>query len=212
MFKIEKFFLLEHLSNTQSAEIQGYFKNIIKFKKNEIIYSAENFKNALGYILKGKAYAVTDNTDGVIMQKFCGGSVFGVASLFGGEDRYVSEIIAESDMEVLFLSEEVLREIFKKYPQASINYIAFLSDRIRFLNKRLSVISCTSSENTLLKYLNNLKDQNNTVKIPVSMTTLSKTLGLGRATLYRSLDALERKGKIKRENNIIKVIENEKNC
>ena len=43
------------------------------------------------------------------------------------------------------------------------------------------------------------------------MTLLAKTLGLGRATLYRSLDNLERDGIILRENNNIKVIKNEKN-
>ena len=43
-----------------------------------------------------------------------------------------------------------------------------------------------------------------------SMTLLAKTLGLGRATLYRSLEGLEKDGVILRENNNIKVIKKEK--
>ena len=37
------------------------------------------------------------------------------------------------------------------------------------------------------------------------MTVLSRMLGIGRASLYRSLDALENAGMISRENNSIRV-------
>ena len=40
---------------------------------------------------------------------------------------------------------------------------------------------------------------------------LAKMLGMGRATLYRALDSLEAEGYIIKQNNLIKVIENEKN-
>ena len=82
---------------------------------------------------------------------------------------------------------------------------------MRFLNKKLSVISCSNAEDTVLKYLLSVCDSDNNAKIPKSMTLLAKTLGLGRATLYRSLESLEKDGLILRENNNIKVIKNEKN-
>ena len=52
-------------------------------------------------------------------------------------------------------------------------------------------------------------NEDNTVTLK-SMTLLASGLGLGRATLYRSLDTLQEKGIILRENNIVKVIKNEK--
>ena len=107
--------------------------------------------------------------------------------------------------------EEILKYIFEKYPKTSLNYITFLTEKVRFLNKKLNLLSCQSAEETVYSYLSNISDSEGDAKIPVSMTLLSKMLGLGRATLYRCFDALEKEGKITRENNSIKVIKNEKN-
>ena len=44
--------------------------------------------------------------------------------------------VGKTDAKILFISEKKLKSIFLKYPQASINYIEFLSDKVRFLNKK----------------------------------------------------------------------------
>ena len=143
------------------------------------------------------------------MKSFESGSVFGAAAVFGGE-KYVSKIIAETNTTILFITEHQLKEVFIEYPQTSLNYISFLSEKIRFLNSKLSVISCGSAEDTVYRYLSGVTDSENYARLPESMTLLAKMLGLGRASLYRSLDALEQSGMIMRENNKLKVIKNEK--
>ena len=50
-------------------------------------------------------------------------------------------------------------------------------------------------------------DENGYAAIPKSMTELASMLGLGRASLYRSLESLEKRGIIIRENSRIKVTE-----
>ena len=107
----------------------------------------------------------------------------------------------------MLYNQEMLASLFEKHPHAAINYIAFLSDRIRFLNARISVISCSDAENTVLKYLTLSADENGYAAIPKSMTELASMLGLGRASLYRSLESLEKRGIIIRENSRIKVTE-----
>ena len=181
-----------------------------KFKKGEVIYSSDNFSPAVGLVLKGAAVAVTDNANAVVMKRFSAGMCFGAAAVFGNGDTYVSRIIAKKDTEIKLLNEELLTEIFALYPKTAINYIAFLSDKIRFLNGKLSVISCQNSEDTVYKYLISVTDTENYAQLPKSMTELSRMLGIGRATLYRCLDALEESGKILRENSKVKVIKNEK--
>lgn len=208
---IENLFLFNGLSDTEKNEIIKSFDLPTDFKKNDIIYSADNFPYAIGYVLSGTAIAVTNNDNNVHMRSFQKGCCFGAAAIFGGKDGYVSTITAKSDAKILFISEEKLKGIFLKYPNAAINYIEFLSDKIRFLNEKLSVISCTNAEDTVLKYLISVADSENNAVIPKSMTLLAKTLGLGRATLYRCFESLEKDGLILRENNNIKVIKNEKN-
>ena len=209
MQDLEKLFLFTGLNDTEIKAIISDFDKTVKFKKGDVIYSQELFKNAIGYVVKGKATAVTNNDNHIHMRSFEKGTCFGAAAIFGGSGRYVSTITAVTDIELLFITEDELKSIFLKYPKAATNYIEFLSDKIRFLNTKLSVISCQSAEDTVLKYLSSAVGEDDTVALK-GMTLLASSLGLSRATLYRSLESLEASGRILRENNIVKVIKNEK--
>jgi len=209
MKDLENIFLLKGLKTNEKKDIINCFGNTVTFKKGEVIYSKDRFSNAIGYIVKGKATAVTDNDDNIHLRTFEKGSCFGAAAIFGGSEHYISTITAKSDVTILFITENILKDIFIKYPKTATNYIEFLSDKIRFLNTKLSVISCQSADDTVLKYLLGNMNEDNTVTLK-SMTLLASGLGLGRATLYRSLDTLQEKGIILRENNTVKVIKNEK--
>ncbi|MBO5211349.1 MAG: Crp/Fnr family transcriptional regulator [Clostridia bacterium] len=174
------------------------------------MYSNNRFKSAIGYIIKGTATAVSDNKNRAHLKTFSKGMSFGAAALFGGNDCYISEITAKTDLEVLFITENELTFLFEKYPQTAINYITFLSERVRFLNKKLNVVSCSGTENTVLKYLTSLADQNGEINNFKNMSLVSKSLGISRASLYRALSDLENNGYIIKENNYIKVIHYEK--
>ena len=211
MLNVEDLFLLDGLTECERKIIISDFPASVNFKKGEVIYSADKFSNSLGFICSGKAFAVTNNGQGVFMKSFESGTCFGAAAIFGSGKKYVSTVIAKTDTTVLFINEELLNKIFLNYPKTAVNYISFLSDKVRFLNKKLSVLSCSNAEDTVLKYLSSVTDGENCALIPKNMTLLSKMLGIGRATLYRTLDNLETSGRILRENNKIKVINNEKN-
>ena len=54
-----------------------------------------------------------------------------------------------------------------------------------------------NAENKLLAYLSQLpRDENNQVELKISLSTLAKMIGIGRASLYRSFDKLEESGAI----------------
>lgn len=203
---MDSIFLFNGLTENEKDEAKKLLDSTKKFKKGEIIYSAENFNNAIGYIINGKAFAVSNNGSSLHMNTFLKGSCFGVAALFGDNEQYVSSIVAKTDCEIQFISENELQKIFKLFPICSVNYIRFLSEKIRFLNKKLDMLSRPLAEDTVLNYLTTNMDQDGKAKIPKNITLVAKTLGLGRATVYRCLDSLENKGKILRENNYIKVI------
>ena len=205
-----KLFLLKELSEDSVTAISSTFAPTQKFKKGEIIYSADTFKNAIGFVVSGSVVAVANNHNEILLKNFTQNMCFGVAAIFGGGDNYVSTITAKTDCEILFINEETLKTIFNEYPQVAINYITFISDKIRFLNEKLRVISCMSAEDTLMTYFSSVADRDGYANIPENMTRFAKTLGLSRATLYRALDILEKNGSILKENNKLKVIKNEK--
>ncbi len=206
MLNREELFLLDGLREKEKSEIIKSFNPPNHFKKGEIIYNEDSFSNSLGFICSGKAIAVTNNGQRIIMNSFCEGSCFGAAALFGGSEKYVSTVVAKTDTLVLFISEEDLNKIFISFPRTSINYISFLSEKVRFLNKKLSMLSCSNTDETVYSFLLSVRDSEGYALIPKNMTLFSKMLGIGRASLYRSLDKLQENGKILRENNKIKVI------
>lgn len=201
----DSLFLLDGLQREARREIISYLPAAVKFKKGEIIYSPESFKRAIGFIVSGCAVVVTDNAKRLVMKRLATGSCFGAAAVFGGSESYVSTVSAVEPSEIVFITEETLTRIFKEYPDTAVSYIAFLSDKIRFLNEKLSLVSCGDAEDTVLKYLSLSADENGCAVIPESMTMLASMLGLGRASLYRSLEALEQRGSIIRENDKIRV-------
>ncbi len=208
---IKNLFLFNGLSDNDKENIISSLSEIKSFKKGEIIYAAESFSNALGILIKGSAFAVTNNGNKVLMNRFEQGKCFGAAAVFGADNTYSSTVTADTDCTVLFIPEKQLKDIFAKYPVTALNYIKFLSGKIRFLNSKLSMLSCSSAEDTVLTYFSSVADSFGIAKIPKNMTQLSKMLGLGRATLYRCLDSLQEQGYILKENNYVKVIKNEKN-
>ena len=207
MSEYKGLFLLAGLSEEEKKKIISCLPRAVKFKKGETVYSPESFRRAVGFVKSGLVTAVTNNSQQMVMKRIYAGSCFGAAAVFGTADAYVSTVSAAESSDICFITEETLVSLFEKHPVTAVNYIAFLSDRIRFLNKKLSVISCSDAENTVLKYLTLSADDNGYAVIPVSMTELAKMLGLGRASLYRSLDTLEKRGNIIRENNKIRVTE-----
>ncbi len=201
MFSVQNIFLFDGLSEKQKQDAINDLCVARCFCKGETIYCAGKYEKAMGVLLCGSASAVSGS---VIKRKFIEGDVFGVAALFGSGDTYISEIVADSKTMVQFISETQLNLIFEKYPITMRNYIAFLSDRVRFLNKKINHLSSPDTDSKLLSFLVSASDKNGSVTVG-NMSQLSKMLGIGRTSLYRSLSELESKNLIEREENIIRV-------
>ena len=169
----------------------------VGYKKGEVIYDRDNYERALGILLTGKAEAVAQEKSA--LTTFLAGATFGAAELFGGEE-YVSVIRATTDCRVQFLPEEVLRKLFADYPQTAVNYVAFLSDKIRFLNRKIATYTSGGAAGRLYYWLGANCDEAGHLPAGVTMTRLAKMLNVGRTSLYRALEELEKKGLIKKQN------------
>lgn len=174
------------------------------FEAGEKIYTRENYRRSMGIVLSGKLRAVKNTLSGsaVVMNAFFAGGVFGVAGLFHPVRRYVSEIESVSRSRVLFLPQSLLHRLFLREPAAAENYIAFLSDRICFLNSCIDSYTGGPAKNRLLAFLLSLPTVSSdppAVELPYSMTRLADSLGIGRASLYRAFDGLIRDGTVRRD-------------
>lgn len=174
----------------------------LNFSKNEIIYGYDRYKKSLGIILKGKVSVRKDRTSNVLINTLGNGDIFGGAALFSKYDRFIGTLRAETDSDILFITENLMEEIIVKSPESAVSYIKYLSESLMFLNNRLDIFTAGGAEERTLEYIrkNSRIDENGrTVADGMSMTELSEYLAVGRATLYRILDEFQRNGIIQRD-------------
>ncbi len=188
-------FLFKGLSSSELGDALTFFSETVNARKGEDLYKL----GEVGILTEGNATVsrLGDAGGNVTIRSISSGEVFGVASVFGEWKNGKSKITAKTDCTVLYATEEGLRRLFKKHPTVAVNYITFLSDRIRFLNRRIDTFSAGSTEQKLYEYLiSQAKDGQ--VKLGFGLAELARRLKIGRSSLYRSLEALESGGLIER--------------
>lgn len=140
----------------------------------------------------------------VLLQRLGKGKVFGAASLFGGENEDVTILRSENGASVFFMPIELITELVRTDSGFAMSYIAFLSEKIRFLNRRMSELSAPSVTQKLAAFL--LREENGIAQTKVK---LASALGVGRASLYRALDELTESGLISVDGKNVTVIDSE---
>ena len=160
----------------------------------------------LALVLKGHVRVLQGR---VVMNDLLAGDVFGVAALFGSDEEYPSTVEAVTDCAVLFIPQETVVRWMATVPRVAENYVGFLSDRIRFLNLRLSTLTAGQTDGKLWRYLLDHRDEDGVVTVKEGMSELAERLDMGRSSLYRSLDALTELGRIRREKKKIYILRTE---
>ena len=176
-----------------------------RFSRGETICDPATAERALGIVLEGRAEAVAPTRERAVLAAFGPGDTFGAAALFGGEG-YVSRIRAVTGCTVLLLPEALLRQWFARCPRMAVNYIAFLSDRVRFLNGKIAIFTQDSAQHRLYRWLRANCDETGCLPEKLSMTKLAATLSMGRTSLYRAMEELEEAKLIVRDGQRLEVI------
>ncbi len=182
------------------------------FRRDEVIESCENGENRLCVILSGSAVVYSsDSGRQVVLRTLGRGNMFGVASLFGGSEDYISRVKAKVSCSVLFISETALGQLFESNSRAMYNYIGFLTGRIRFLTGRIACFTAGSAERRLALYISSLCSEanSNEIVLDVPAVTLSDILNVGRASLYRAFEKLETDGLIKKNGKTLTICDRE---
>ena len=171
-----------------------------EFSDGNVIYANDRTKAALGIIIRGGAEIVRAR-DGceVYLRSMQSGNVFGAALLFSDEKDYVTEVRAKGKTRVVFLPEAAMERLFTAFPKTAIAYIAFLTEKIRFLNRKIATFTAGSATEKLFNYLKQNADANGVFAPSVSYSRIADALGLGRASLYRAIDELCAEGIIRKE-------------
>ena len=163
-------------------------------------------------LLSGELLATQPAADGhgLVMKRIEAGASFGPAALFHGHGDNAVDFAVKARARILALSEPLLERLMREDFQIALNYIRFLSGRIYYLNARIHSISGAHTERALARYLcgeyENAAD-GDTVSVRPSLAELAQRLNMGRASLYRALDALEGQGLIQKQGRRITILD-----
>ena len=181
--------LLRQLSKGEICELlERLGDGIFTFSDGEIL----DQQARIGFVLSGGAHVQTaDESRRVLLRTLSPGDAFGVAGMFC-EAPTVSKIYANGACRCVCFSEQAVSRLLETSDTFRRNYIGFLSDRIRFLNRKITYLTAGSAERRLALYLISFgQDQ---VELTDSISALSDLLNLGRASLYRAFDKLTEDG------------------
>lgn len=204
----DQLFLLDGISEeNKKAFLSDGRIYTASYKNGDVIYDTHDSPCCLGFILSGSVRAEKKSENkSVPMRLIKAGGVFGAASLFGAGDGYVTVITAKGNTEVLFIPQECVASLIERDKRAAMNYICFLSERVRFLNSRIDFYTASDSTEKLFEYLCKIKDDEGIAPIPQNRAQLAKQLDMGRASLYRAFNSLEGQGRIVRNEKGYKII------
>lgn len=213
--EIEKCFLFKALSeNELKTLLSNETVKTVTCNDGEIMLDCENFTNALFLVLHGTAAVWTKNECGreVFLRFIPRGELFGAATLFGKEEKnsFCTSVRAKKKCSALMIPSQCVTRILLDHPETAIDYISFLSDKIRFLNSKIDSYTTDGATERLLKYLHS-RQKNGESLGNINMSRLAQQLNVGRASLYRSLDELEKNGTIIKKNNTIFILGEENN-
>ena len=206
IFKMQKHPLFNGVdANELSTAISSDDTVIKNFKTGEDIFSPQNREKKLGFILLGAANVYSsDGNRSVMLRSLSVGDTFGISNLFDDESDFVSIITAKKAASVIFLSPLTVERLLDSCAQFRKNYIKFLSQRICFLNQKISCFTAGSPERRLALFLCSQSDSDS-FALSINSNSLSEMLNVGRASLYRAFDKLVSDGLITKSGKTITV-------
>ena len=196
-------FLFEGVSAEEILEIVREFSCEERaYLKGDVIFSPEKFERVLGVVLSGRI-AVTKGR--LSVSELSKGSLFGAAALFNNEPEYASTLTAKTAATVLYFSQEAILTLINRDERIRMNYIRYLSARIRFLSEKDDTLGEISSEKRLARFLLKNADDKGQVS-GCNFSEIAGRLGIGRASLYRELTKFEEAGIIRKDRNGVEIL------
>ena len=188
------------LIKTKDTEIKA-------FKQGDEIFSQKNKDRKLGLMLIGEASVYsTDANHPVLLRSMFEGDAFGISNLFNENEEFVSTIVAKKQSSVILFSSQTIKQLLDESAEFRTAYIKFLSERICFLNKKISCFTAGTPERRLAVFLCS-KSGEQSFSFTLNAKALSDMLNVGRASLYRAFDKLISDGFITKEAKTITVLD-----
>ena len=168
---------------------------IRSYKKGQTVVREGSRMHEIGFVYEGECIIenVHDKDNAVPLNTVSRLGSFGILSVINGDEDFPTRIKASGNAKVLFIKSEDMLHLIEDNREVSMNVIRFLAGRISFLNGKIDTFSGKSTVSRLASYLYSQYMQLGE-SFTVSKTDLARRIGVGRASLYRDMNQLEKDG------------------
>jgi CRP/FNR family transcriptional regulator, dissimilatory nitrate respiration regulator len=211
---IEKLIDCYFFKNVSASEIENIFKNkhyrIRNFEREQYIVQSGDICNDLPLLISGNVRGeMTDFSGRVVkIEDIKGPAVLASAFIFGQENKYPVDIIANEASTILFVSKESLLKLFQENPDIMLNFLNDLSNRTQFLTKKIRFLAFKTIRGKLAQYIIGLSviQKNDIIYIPMTQSKLADFFGVTRPSLNRAIGELKKEKAITADRNQIKIL------
>ena len=179
------------------------------FSHGESIYAPHQYEKKIGFVVSGECVINKLKSDGslVPLNTIKEGESFGILAVLSVEDEFPTQIISSRNSKILFISKEEFLKILKKHPNIAMNVISFLTQKISFLNRKISTFASDNVEQKLASYIISEFKKNQKNEFPFNCKKTAESINVGRASLYRAINSLAEAGLIILKNKKIYILD-----
>ena len=191
-------------SELTEAEAELYFSDesieLREFSPKQIAYSSSSERLRVGILISGKARVETEAQ--ALVKSLRVGELFGIANLYAEDEPFPTSIVTVTEARILFLDGAAVKRLIEEVPSVRQKYLSFQSQKIVYLNRKIATLTAGSAERRLAVFLLDY-EQDGVFTPPCPMNRLAELLGIGRASLYRAIDALCSEGLLEKQGKTI---------
>lgn len=181
-----------------SSEIEELLESFTyrkrKFVKNELIATSGNIVKGINILIAGDVRGEMVDFGGKIIkiEDMQTPKVLAPAFLFGKNNVYPVDIIANCNVEILFIHKDSFLKILQLNKAVLMNYLNIISNQSQFLSTKIKFLSFHSIKGKFAHYIINLSNQSNEKEIflPLSQSKLASLFGVTRPSLSRVIREL----------------------
>ncbi|MFA5447037.1 MAG: Crp/Fnr family transcriptional regulator [Sphaerochaeta sp.] len=178
-----------------------------RYAKDQIIALQGERCTTLDIILDGSVSTQNLDEEGRLFKAevLNAGESCGATLLFGSNNTYPMQIVAQEPCTILHLKRELVLTLCESHKEVLLTLLAIISDRAHRLGTTVNRLSTLSLRESLLSYLHRLSGQQNSLRIilPITKKELAQRLGFARTSVSRELARLRDEKVLSMEGKII---------
>lgn len=196
-----------------SYDLENLFSNIFykkkKFsKENMVALSDEECKNLIIVISGSVRGEMIDFSGKVVkIEDIEAPRPIALAFLFGMNNRYPVNVVANDECELVFIPKESVVDLLQSNVIVLNNFLNSVSSRTQFLSDKIKFLTFKTIKAKIAHFILKQAKDNNTVTLNKTQQQLADLFGVARPSLARSLSEMEKDGLISVDRKVIEILD-----